>query len=224
MTIVAITPGSTGPVTRMIDMAEIEEAQRVRKSEIWHAQCEAFHDSTRNIEEFSEYKVILEVEGKEPITYECNSFDESRGFIDDLIEEAFEKGEEEITTITESYVKFSSAVKFSGNILKKDRQRKEEAKRIAAEKEAAKQKKFDDWNVAMDWAREHGVKLRRGKVNKHLARVRIYESGLMEQWNAAWPDFKFDKKDVDCAKEFLEERESFYANKKNHKTAKKVRK
>lgn len=69
------------------------------------------------------------------------------------------------------------------------------------------------WNYAMDWAREHGAKIRRGKVTKVQARARIYEAGLRKEFNHAWPTYGFSEIEGLQAKEELvsEERRRMYA-------------
>lgn len=65
----------------------------------------------------------------------------------------------------------------------------------------------------MQWAREHGAELRKGKVSKDLAKFRIYKAGLMDQFNEAWPMYAFTYDDVKTASKRLIERDKEYADK-----------
>ena len=85
------------------------------------------------------------------------------------------------------------------------------------ERIATIQSKMDRWQLAIEWAREHGAKIRRGKVTKQLARVRIYEAKLMKQWNEQFPDLAFDEADVEKSKEFLKDRDAMYSRRKKHR-------
>lgn len=62
------------------------------------------------------------------------------------------------------------------------------------------------WNAAMDWAREKGVPLKKGKVTKETAHLRIYEYGLMDEFNREWPEYQFHINSVEKAKELQEAR------------------
>ena len=73
------------------------------------------------------------------------------------------------------------------------------------------QRKMDIWQSAIGWARQNGANIRKGKISKDLARVRIQEAGLREQWNELFPDYAFSEEDVIMAKEVLEERNKFYS-------------
>ena len=47
----------------------------------------------------------------------------------------------------------------------------------------------ETWNFAMGWARDNGARIHKGKVTRTLARARIYEAGLMHEFNKAWPEY-----------------------------------
>lgn len=77
--------------------------------------------------------------------------------------------------------------------------------------------KKNGWQPALDWARENGANIRKGKISKWLARVRIDEAGLRDEWNQRYPDYKFSEKDVDYAKSILEGRAEYYSKFKKKK-------
>lgn len=76
---------------------------------------------------------------------------------------------------------------------------------------------MDGWQPAIDWARENGANIRKGKTSKWLARVRIEEAGLREEFNARYPDYAFSEKDVDYARAVLTDRKEFYSKFKKTK-------
>ena len=78
------------------------------------------------------------------------------------------------------------------------------------------QEKLDGWQPALDWATEHGANIRKGKISKYLARVRIDDAGLREEWNERFPDYAFSKHDVDVARDILDNRRDYYDNLKKH--------
>ena len=96
--------------------------------------------------------------------------------------------------------------------IKLEEARKREERRLQKEKEF--QESCDRWNAAMDWAREHGADLRKGKVSKDLAKFRIYKAGLMEEFNEAWPMYSFNYEQVELAAKRLIERDKEFAKKK----------
>lgn len=69
------------------------------------------------------------------------------------------------------------------------------------------------WNYAVSWAREHGAKIRPGKVTKIQARARIMDAGLRKEFNRAWPTYAFSEGEGLIAKEELvsPKRTEFYA-------------
>lgn len=78
------------------------------------------------------------------------------------------------------------------------------------------QEKVDGWQPALDWAREHGANIRKGKISKYLARVRIDDAGLRGEWNKLFPDYAFSEHDVDVARDILDNRRDYYDNLKKH--------
>lgn len=96
--------------------------------------------------------------------------------------------------------------------IKLEEARKREERRLQKEKEF--QESCDRWNAAMDWAREHGADLRKGKVSKDLAKFRIYKAGLMDEFNEAWPMYSFTYEQVELAAKRLIERDKEFAKKK----------
>lgn len=79
------------------------------------------------------------------------------------------------------------------------------------------QSKMDRWQLALDWARMHGARIRRGKVSKDLACVRIYKAGLMNQWNKEFPELAFDLTDLQKSKYYLAKCDSLYALRGKHR-------
>ena len=65
----------------------------------------------------------------------------------------------------------------------------------------------------MQWAREHGAELRKGKVSKDLAKFRIYKAGIIDEFNKEWPMYAFTYDDVKKASERLIERDKEFADK-----------
>ena len=66
----------------------------------------------------------------------------------------------------------------------------------------------------MQWARDHGAELRKGKVSKDLAKLRIYKAGLMEEFSKEWPMYAFDFDAVKLASERLIKRDIEYSERK----------
>lgn len=129
----------------------------------------------------------------------------------------YEMGIEEDVKLTVTYCIHYETVMFDGQRLKESREYKENEIRVQMKKNALIQAKMDAWQPAIDWAREHGARIRKGKVSKHLARVRIDEAGLRTQWNELYPDYAFSEKDVRYSKMILKDREELYSKFKKRK-------
>lgn len=85
------------------------------------------------------------------------------------------------------------------------------------ELEKKRQESYDNWNTAMEWAREHGAEIRKGKVSKDLAKFRIFKAGLMEQFNETWPMYAFSQSDVEKSAKRLIQRDKEYATRRKPK-------
>ena len=92
----------------------------------------------------------------------------------------------------------------------------EDRKRIQRRKEIEeeKQRKMDNYNDALQWARENGANLRKGKISKDLATYRIYIAGLMDRFNEKYPEYAFTKNDVIGAVKRMEAKDRMYADRK----------
>lgn len=85
------------------------------------------------------------------------------------------------------------------------------------EAEAEAKRKMDLYNESIDWAREHGANIRKGRITKDLSRYRIFSAGLMDEYNSRFPDFAFTEEDVRRGVERLEERDREYEMRKKPK-------
>ena len=125
------------------------------------------------------------------------------------IRKLFEEGRYEDTLITTCHYEGRVTINYSFNQLDEDRKRKERQARLEKERQEA----MDRYNAAVQWARDHGANLRKGKVSKDLMKFRIYKAGLMDEFNKAWPMFAFSEEDVKIASERLIERDIEYLHK-----------
>lgn len=82
-----------------------------------------------------------------------------------------------------------------------------------AQREKERQEAMDRYNAAIQWARDHGAELRKGKVSKDLAKFRIYKAGLMEEFNKEWPMYAFTYEDVQIASQRLIRRDIEFSRK-----------
>lgn len=85
------------------------------------------------------------------------------------------------------------------------------------EAEAEAKRKMDLYNESLDWAREHGANIRKGRITKDLSRYRIFSAGLMNEYNSRFPEFAFTEEDVRRGVERLEERDREYEMRKKPK-------
>ena len=167
---------------------------------------------------FLDQKITVEIEGRDPTEYSLQDREDYRGWSEDLIRELFEQDNEFKGKITLSYTSRTEIVLYDGAQVRQTWQNTERCIREDIQKTKEINRKMDGWQPALDWARENGAAIRKGKISKQLARVRIQEAGLREQWNQQFPDYAFTEDDVIRARHELDERAKYYA--KKHKERK----
>lgn len=124
----------------------------------------------------------------------------------ECVRRIFDGGRELTSTILVSEHREYISTRYSPTEL--IREREENARREEAERERLKA--IDRWNESLDWAREHGAQIRRGKITKDLAYYRIYAAGLMEEYSSHFPEFSFDLGRVKTGVERLKARDEEY--------------
>lgn len=127
----------------------------------------------------------------------------------ECVKQIFEGGRELTSSVQVTEYREYTITRYDPSIL--IREREDEARREEAMRERAEA--LDRWNKSLDWAREHGAQIRRGKITKDLAYYRIYAAGLMEAYSAQHPEFKFDRDRVLEGVMRLKERDEYYLDK-----------
>lgn len=149
---------------------------------------------------------------------EITSCKNTKGLMWSIMDWAYNSNQEAKVTVKWIEFRLDETLAYDPKVAKEwsDNIRWQREERIKAIKESRAVK--ERWEQAVTWAREHGAKIRRSArgYNKNTVIVRIYEAGLMDEFNKEFPEYKFDKEMVKEAKLYLKEREIWYSEKKNH--------
>jgi len=165
-------------------------------------------------------RIQLEVDGEIVEEFIVKSGENYNDYCRMLVREIFETGKERRARLLFSYISAYEVVLYDGQKVEETWKKMEERIREDMEKTKMVQRKMDGWQPALDWARENGANIRKGKISKWLAWVRVDEAGLRDQWNEKFPDYRFNDRDLERAKEVLEDRKQFYSKLKKKGGAK----
>lgn len=114
--------------------------------------------------------------------------------MEDVINRIFEEGKEDEYYVEKHYHEEYSRVVYDPDV--SHEQIEEYVKRLNEnESDAIKElerriAKNERWKEACKWAKEHGVKYVSDRFNRFSTiRRNVIEAGLIEEWNAAWPEW-----------------------------------
>lgn len=161
------------------------------------------------------YNVIV-VSGGKTRTLKANGLDEARSKAAELVDSVYESGTETESKVIVRAVEWcQDTTFFDGTMLAGYRMANRGI--LALKARNIPEESMDQWHKACDWARERGVKIRRGKVTLALAITRVGDAGLMEEWNATWPQFAFIPEKLEESREAVERRKMYYGRMERNK-------
>ena len=120
---------------------------------------------------------------------------------DECINRIFDERKESTSEVFISYHEEWTACPFSPEEMF-EKYETWERQRIAREeheraKEEAKQKRFEAWKEAVQWARDNGARIRPGRCSRKTMICRVHEAGLVDKWNEKWSDFMISYKELE---------------------------
>lgn len=113
---------------------------------------------------------------------------------EDIIKEIFEEGKENEYYVEKHVYNEWSRVCYDPDVslqqMEEYRKRIEENESDAIKELERRIAKNERWKEACKWAKEHGVKYVSDRFNRFSTiRRNVIEAGLVEEWNAAWPEW-----------------------------------